>query len=88
MNKAELIAKVAETLGTSKADAGKTVEAVVGAIIEGTVATGECVVPGLGKLKLTDVAASSGVAMGKKWEKPAHKKVKLNLSAEGKTLGN
>lgn len=89
MNKAELIAAVAEKLEVSKAEAGRTVETVVGTILEGTVATGEAVVPGLGKLKLTDVAASSGEAPnGTKWSKPAHKKVKLSLSTEGKTLGN
>lgn len=87
MNKVELIAAVAEKLEVSKAEAGRTVDTVVGTIIEGTLG-GECVVPGLGKLKLTDVAASSGTAMGKKWTKPAHKKVKLSLSTDGKKLGN
>ena len=87
MNKAELIAAVAEKLEVSKAEAGRTVDTVIGTIIDGTL-TGECVVPGLGKLKLTDVAESSGTAMGKKWSKPAHKKIKLALSTEGKTLGN
>ena len=87
MNKAELISAVAEKLEVSKAEASRTVETVVGTIIDGTV-NGECVIPGLWKLKLTDVAASSGVAMGKKWSKPAHKKVKLALSTEGKKIGN
>lgn len=87
MNKAELIAAVAEKLEVSKAQAGATIETVIGTIIAGAVA-GECIVPGLGKLKLTDVKEASGVAMGKAWTKPAHKKIKLSLSTEGKTLGN
>lgn len=87
MNKAELIAAVAEKLEVSKAQAGATIETVIGTIIEGALA-GEAVIPGLGKLKLTDVKESSGVAMGKPWSKPAHKKIKLYLSTEGKTLGN
>lgn len=88
MNKAELYSAVAEKLGVSKAEAGRTVDTVVGTILEGVVSTGESVVPGLGKLKLVSVEASSGVAMGKAWSKPAHKKIKLSLSAEGKELGN
>jgi nucleoid DNA-binding protein len=87
MNKAELIETIATKLGQSKAEAGRTIETVIGTIVDGTLA-GECVVPGIGKLKLTDVAASKGVAMGKKWSKPAHKKIKLSLSTEGKKLGN
>ena len=87
MNKAQLIETLASKLGSTKTEASNTLDAVISTIIEGTLA-GECVIPGLGKLKLTDVKESSGVAMGKKWTKPAHKKVKLALSAEGRTLGN
>lgn len=88
MNKAELIAKVAEKAEVSKAEAGRLVETVIEAIVEGAVADGEAVLPGVGKLKLVAVEASEGVAMGKKWSKPAHKKLKLSLSTEGKTIGN
>jgi len=89
MTKTELIAAVAEKMGVSKAEAGRTVETVVGTIVEGTVA-GECVVPGLGKLVVVDTAARSGVSkLGgteKAWSKPAGKTVKLRLSTAGKTL--
>ena len=88
MNKAELISKVAEKAEVSKVEAARLIETVIGTIIDGAVAEGESVVPGLGKLKLVEVAASEGVAMGKKWTKPAHKKLKLNLSTEGKAIGN
>ena len=87
MNKKELIDALAEKLIVSKVDAAEVLEIVVGTIIEGAL-KGEAVIPGLGKLKLTDVKASSGVGMGKAWSKPAHKKLKLVLSKEGKTLGN
>lgn len=87
MNKAELIATVAEKLGTTKTDAAETIEIVIGSIIDGTVQTGECVVPGLGKLKVRETKASSGTAPnGTAWTKAAGKTIKLSLSTEGKTL--
>jgi len=61
MNKAQLIATVAEKMNTSKAEAGRTVDTVISTIIEGTVA-GECTVPGLGKLVVVDTAARKGVS--------------------------
>jgi DNA-binding protein HU-beta len=86
MNKVQLIEAVAEKTETSKAEAGRLVEVVVGSILDGVVNDGEAIVPGLGKLKVQDVPARSGVAMGKEWSKPAHKKVKLVLNKEGKEL--
>lgn len=87
MNKKELIDALAANLGTSKSEATSTLAIITDTIIGAAIA-GECVIPGLGKLKITDVKESSGVAMGKAWAKPAHRKLKLSLSAEGKTLGN
>jgi len=91
MNKAELIAAVAEKMEVSKAEAGRTIDTVVGTIIEGTVA-GECTVPGLGKLILADKAARSGVSklggVEKAWSTEASKVIKLRLSTAGKKLGN
>lgn len=87
MNKKELIDAIAANLGTSKSEAATTLTIITDTIIGAAIA-GECVIPGLGKLKITDVKESSGVAMGKAWTKPAHRKLKLSLSAEGKTLGN
>lgn len=86
MNKAELIATVAEKLNVSKADAGRTIDTVIGTIIEGAKADGECVVAPLGKIVVTDVPEKSGNAMGKAWTKPAHKTIKLRLGKEGKAL--
>ena len=89
MNKQELIEAVATKLEVSKAEAGRTVEAVVGTIIEGAVA-GECVIPGLGKLVVTTKAARSGVSKlggeSKAWSTPEGKVIKLRLSAAGKNL--
>lgn len=86
MNKAELIAKIAETTGTSKKEAEGTINLVVDTIIAGAKTDGECVIPSLGKLAVVDVAARSGVAMGKAWSKPAGKALKLKLSKAGKEL--
>ena len=90
MNKAELIEAVAEKLEVSKAEAGRTVDTVVGALLEGTVKDGEATIPGLGKLKVVDTAARSGVSkiggIEKAWTKDASKTIKLRLSTQGKTL--
>jgi len=93
MNKAELIEAVATKLEVSKADAGRTIDTVIGTILEGVVG-GECVVPGLGKLVKTATAAKTGgvertAPNGTKYttkDKPAGSTVKLRLSKEGKTL--
>jgi len=89
LNKAELIAAVAGKLEVSKAEAGRTVEAVIGTIIDGAVA-GEAVIPGLGKIVKVDTAARSGVSKlggeSKAWQKPAGHTIKLRLSTAGKAL--
>ena len=87
MNKAELINSVSEKLGVSKKEATETIESVLETIIAATVETGECVIPGLGKLKVRDTKETSGTAPnGTAWAKAAGKTIKLALSAEGKTL--
>jgi nucleoid DNA-binding protein len=90
MNKAELTSAVATKLEVSKTEAGHLIETVIGEIITGAIATGECVVPGLGKLEVKETSARSGVSkMGgveKAWTKPAGKKLALKLSKEGKSV--
>lgn len=90
MNKAGLIEAVASKMEVSKAEAGRTVETVIGTILEGTVKDGETTIPGLGKLKVVDTAARSGVSkiggIEKAWTKEASQTIKLRLSAQGKTL--
>ena len=85
MNKGELISAIAEKMGASKAEAGRTVELVLGTIIDGAV-DGECVVPGLGKIVKVDTAARSGETNGVKWSKEASQTLKLRLSKAGKCL--
>ena len=89
MNKAELIAAVAGKMEVSKAEAGRTVETVIGTIIDGAVA-GECTIPGLGKIVKVETAARSGVStlggVEKAWTKAAGHTLKLRLSTAGKTL--
>lgn len=88
MNKAQLVDAVATKLEVSKAEAGRVIESVIGEIIAGAKADGECVIPGLGKLEVKETAARTGVSkMGgveKAWTKPAGKKLGLKLSKEGK----
>ena len=90
MNKAELIASVAGKMEVSKAEAGRTVDTVISALLEGTVKDGEATIPGLGKLKVVDTAARSGVSkiggVEKAWTKDAGQTVKLRLSTAGKAL--
>lgn len=86
MNKAELIAKVAEQTGSKKTEAEATINMVIDTIVGGAIADGECVIPSLGKLAVVETAARSGKAMGKEWSKPAGKSIKLKLSKAGKEL--
>lgn len=94
MNKAELIAAVAEKTGSKKTEAEATINTVLDTIVAGAKADGECVVPGIGKLKVVDTPAKAGGAErvapnGTKYVTkavPAGKKIKLELSKAGKEL--
>lgn len=94
MTKAELIESVATELGQTKAEAGRTIDTVIGTVIAGAKASGECAIPGLGKLKVVDTAAKVGgvertAPNGTKYitkDKAAGKTIKLALSKEGKLL--
>lgn len=83
MNKEQLIATVAETQGTSKAEAERNINDIVGAIMAGAKADGECAVPGLGKLKVENKPATTGESFGKAWSKPAYSKFKLSVGTSG-----
>jgi nucleoid DNA-binding protein len=84
MNKAALESKVSEKLGVNKIEAARMIKVILDSVIEGAIAENECVLPGIGKLKVLDKKASSGEALGKKWSKPAHKVFKLVVTKEGK----
>ena len=86
MNKAQLIEAVASKLGSKKTEAVETLDVVLGTIIEATVEEGECVIPGLGKLVVTETAARKGNTNGVAWSKPAGETIKLRLSSAGKEL--
>jgi nucleoid DNA-binding protein len=88
MNKVELIRSIATITNSTHRESAEILQAVTASIVEGIVNDGECVLPGIGKLKVRQIPARSGVAMGVPWHKPAHKKVKLLLSKSGRTLGN
>jgi DNA-binding protein HU-beta len=86
MNKVELTQAVAEKLQVSKAESGRIIEDVIGTMIDGAKNSGECVLPGLGKIVVVDTAAREGVTNGKAWSKPAGKTIKLRLSKAGKEI--
>jgi len=86
LNKAELIVAVAEKLEVSKKEAIKVIETVIGTIVEGATTTGECVVPGLGKIAKVATAARAGTSKGVAWSKPASETLKLRLSKAGKEI--
>jgi nucleoid DNA-binding protein len=85
MNKAALETNVAEKLGVSKVEAAKVVKTVLDSMISGAMTDGECVFPGVGKLKVITTKAKEGETLGKKWSKPAGKAFRLNVTKEGKT---
>jgi nucleoid DNA-binding protein len=83
MNKTTLESAIAAKLGVTKDEAAKIVKTVVDTVVEGSIADGESVIPGLGKLKVVDKPETSGETFGKLWNKPAHKVFKLLITKEG-----
>lgn len=61
MNKTDLIDAVASQLETSKADAGKAVEAVIGSIAGGLRADQKVTIAGFGTFQRRERAARTGV---------------------------
>lgn len=60
MNKSELIDTVAENSGTTKADASKTLDALVDTIISELKTGGQVVLPGFGTFSVGNRAARTG----------------------------
>ncbi len=60
MNKADLVNKVHDVLGGTKADAERAVEAFVDAIVSALKSGDEVAIPGLGKFVVTKRAARQG----------------------------
>ena len=90
MNKAELIAKVAEKTGLTKADTTKTFNGIIDAISE-TLASGEKVTfVGFGTFGVNDLAARKGrnPQTGKAIDIPARKKPAFKAGKQLKELVN
>ena len=85
MNKNDLIAKVSETSDLSKADAGKAVDAVFGAIKGALAGGGDVRLVGFGTFSVANRAASEGrnPRTGEKIQIPASKQPKFKA---GKAL--
>ncbi len=86
MKKSELEKIVSTKAGCTMVEAGAMIENVVGAIMEGAKANGECPIPNLGKLKLVNVPAKTGKIPGsdKTYSKDAYNTYKFAISKAGK----
>jgi DNA-binding protein HU-beta len=74
MNKADLIAALAERTGSTKADAGQMIDALGEIIAEALARQDEVTIPGVGKLATSHRAARTvrNPRTGEKSEAPAH----------------
>ena len=84
MNKTELVAKIAEVAGLSKADAKKVLDATVEAVKEALVAGDNVQLVGFGTYSVTERPAREGVnpRTGEKLTIAAKKVVKFKAGAE------
>lgn len=84
MNKTELVAKIAEVSGLSKADAKKALDATVEAVKEALVAGDNVQLVGFGTYSVTERPAREGVnpRTGEKLTIAAKKVVKFKAGAE------
>ena len=90
MNKAELIDKIADGAGLSKADADKALTAFVEAVRSAVARDDAVALPGLGKFSRTDRKAREGrnPRTGEPVHIPASKAVKFSVAAEFKKRVN
>lgn len=84
MNKTELVAKIAEAAGLSKADAKKALDATVDAVKEALVAGDKVQLVGFGTFAVTERPARSGMNLhtGEKITIAAKKVAKFKAGAE------
>lgn len=84
MKKNELIAALAEKLGTSKTESGRVLEAVMGTIADGLTSNGEVRIKGFGTFRVKDVKEQQrrNPSTGETFLSPASKKVVFKAAAE------
>ena len=84
MNKSELIAKIADVAGLSKADAKKALDATVDVLKEALVAGEKIQLVGFGTLAVAERPAREGInpATKEKIQIPARKVAKFKAGAE------
>ena len=84
MNKADLVHALAEKTGSSQADAGKSLDAVIAVISEALAKGDEVKLPGFGTFQVADRAATEGrhPRTGEKIAIPASKQPKFKAGAE------
>jgi len=88
VNNADIIARVAETTGSTKADAKKNLDAVIAAITSSLAAGNEISLTGFGKFKVKarDARMGRNPATGEAVQIPAGKNVKFAASKMLKDL--
>lgn len=90
MNKAELIDKIAEGAGLSKADANKALQAFIDTVVSAVANDDPVALPGFGKFSRTDRKAREGrnPRTGEPVHIPASKAVKFSVAADFKKKVN
>ena len=90
MNKAELIDKIAEGAGLSKADADKALKAFIDTVVGAVSRDDSVALPGFGKFSRTDRKAREGrnPRTGEPVHIPASKAVKFSVAADFKKKVN
>lgn len=90
MNKAELIDKIADGAGLSKADADKALKAFIETVVSAVARDDQVALPGFGKFSRTDRKAREGrnPRTGEPVHIPASKAVKFSVAADFKKQVN
>ena len=80
MTKKDLIASIAKTQGFTQVEAGRQVETVLSAIVDGLKVNGTVDLSGFGKFVKEHKPAKSGVAMGKPYTSVAKNVTKFKAA--------
>lgn len=87
MNRSELIAKIAEAMGTTKKAAGEALDSVFGVIAKSLEEGTNVKVNGFGTFKVSEVAERTGIIQmgehkGETYVTPAHNKVSFKAATQ------
>ena len=84
MNKTDFVQAIAEKIGSSQADAGKSIDAVIAVISEALAKGDDVKLPGFGTFQVVDRAATEGrhPRTGEKITIPASKNVRFKAGKD------